>query len=337
MIALTGGGTGGHLAIAQSIQEQLNAQGHQPLFIGSSAGQDRRWFENKSGFSTTLFLESHGVMNRRGVRRLLALLSTLRLAFRCRSVLKAHGVKAVLSVGGYSAAPAALAALTLRLPLYIHEQNAATGSLNRLLRPFAKGFFCSFDPKSPCRDYPIKAPFFETARVRSGVKSVIFLGGSQGASAINRFALAVAQDLHRQGVRIIHQCGDREFESVQAAYRDLGIEAECFAFDANLHTRMAQADLAVARAGAGTLFELAANGLPALFIPYPYAAGLHQHHNARFIADRQLGWWVDQRDLAPHKLLSLLQIDLRTRSEGLMQLQGRGGAACITAWLLKHL
>jgi UDP-N-acetylglucosamine--N-acetylmuramyl-(pentapeptide) pyrophosphoryl-undecaprenol N-acetylglucosamine transferase len=336
MIALTGGGTGGHLAIAASVKEALNARGHRPLFIGSTAGQDRRWFKSDTGFYDRIFLPSHGVMNRRGVHRLKALFSMLKLAYTCRKALKRSGVTAVLSVGGYSAAPAALAALSLRLPLYIHEQNAVTGSLNRLLRPFARAFFCSFEPQSPCSDYPVKAAFFSTARVRSQIKTVIFLGGSQGASAINRFATLVAPELARRSIRIIHQCGFNDLDGIEAAYQGMGINATCFAFDPHLHERIAKADLAVARAGAGTLFELAANGLPALFVPYPYAAGLHQHQNARFLADRDLGWWVDQSELCAKVLLEKLSTDLTKRSRSLMALQKPEGAACIASQLLKH-
>ena len=141
MIAITGGGTGGHLIVAKRLKEELSSRGVRVIFIGSNSGQDRLWFENDTDFQKSYFLDSRGVVNKRGVKKFLALKDILSLSLKCRNIFKQHSIKAVFCVGGYSAAPAAFAAIFTRTSLFIHEQNAVEGKLNKILKPFSKGFF----------------------------------------------------------------------------------------------------------------------------------------------------------------------------------------------------
>ncbi|GHV59711.1 UDP-N-acetylglucosamine--N-acetylmuramyl-(pentapeptide) pyrophosphoryl-undecaprenol N-acetylglucosamine transferase [Campylobacterota bacterium] len=334
MIALTGGGTGGHLAVVAAVKEALNDMGIKPLYIGSTAGQDQAWFSEATGFSDVVFLKSRSVVNRNFIFKFFALINILRRSREAKKILQAHKVKAVLSVGGYSAAPAAFAAVRLKLPLVIHEQNAHAGALNSLLAPFAKAVFSSFDTKSPSANYPIKSIFFEKMRIRSKVKTVIFLGGSQGARAINEYAKQTAKMLQKYDIKIIHQCGKRDLEDMLAFYAEEHIDADCFDFDPNLADRLANADLAVARAGAGTMFELAANALPALFVPYPHAAGNHQMANAKFLSEKELSWCVDQAHLTPEMLEALLGAELHEMSLLLSGLINKNGAKEIVQYLI---
>ncbi|MEF3192301.1 MAG: UDP-N-acetylglucosamine--N-acetylmuramyl-(pentapeptide) pyrophosphoryl-undecaprenol N-acetylglucosamine transferase [Campylobacterales bacterium] len=334
MIAITGGGTGGHLMIAAALKEALNHEGIKPIYIGSTTGQDQVWFGNDDGYAARYFLPTRGVVNQRGLGKLLSLGATAKATLKARGILGHHDIRVVFSVGGYSAAPASLAALLSGKKLFIHEQNAIRGRLNNLLYPFAVGFFSAFEESSPCPGYPVRSIFFEMARTRCKVESIIFLGGSQGAKGINDFALAVAPELARRGIQIIHQAGRLDVERVQAAYAAMGISADCFAFDPHLVAKIARADLAVSRAGASTLFELAANGLPALFIPFPYAAGDHQYYNARYLTDRGLGWVVRQEHLTPEDLYSLLDRSLDSISVALRGLVAPDNAVCIAKKLM---
>jgi UDP-N-acetylglucosamine--N-acetylmuramyl-(pentapeptide) pyrophosphoryl-undecaprenol N-acetylglucosamine transferase len=323
---VTGGGTGGHLAIAKALLDAIVSEGDEAIFIGSTTGQDRMWFEKGSAFAQTHFLETTGVVNRRGPAKLAALLRVARAALRARRILRAFRPDAVISVGGFSAAPASFAAISLGIPFFIHEQNAVTGRLNRMLRRFARLFFSSYDPRSPVKAYPVNRVLFETARVRTAIETVIFLGGSQGARAVNDFALTVAPVLRERGIRIIHQCGERDFERVKAAYAALGIDAELYGFTKELPALLVRSDLAVSRAGASTLWELAANGLPALYIPYPHAAGDHQYYNARFLSDRALSWTVREADLNPEVLETILGRGVEAASRGLLALEREDAA-----------
>jgi len=258
-IVMTGGGTGGHLAIIEAVKEQLveplHAEG-QPecelIYIGSTKGQDRAWFEKDEVFDKTYFLETRGVVNQRGVEKLKSLWMMFSAMLKARHLLKKHRARVVFSVGGFSSAATAFAAKSLGLPLVIHEQNAALGSLNKLLRPYAAAFISAYLEESPVRAYPVKEIFFDNARVRKTMQSLIFLGGSQGAKAINNLALEMAPTLKRRGIRIIHQAGEKNIEAVQQAYAEAGIEAEVFGFTTRLADYMQEADFAIARAGAST-------------------------------------------------------------------------------------
>ncbi len=164
----------------------------------------------------------------------------------------------------------------------------------------------------------IKEIFFSSARVRSSLKTIIFLGGSHGARAINDLALSVAYKLKDKGIKIIHQAGESDFKRVEQEYKSLGIEVELYGFTSELASLIQRADLAVSRAGASTLWELTANGCPAFYIPYPYAAGDHQYYNARFIVENELGWCEREGKDLSEKLLYILGESILKRSEKLM-------------------
>lgn len=334
MILITGGGTGGHLAIAKALKESLISLDQQVVFVGSTRGQDMAWFEADQQFEKCYFLPSSGVMNKGVFGKFLSLFAILKLAIVCRKIFATHDIKAVISVGGYSAAPASIASVLFKIPLFIHEQNAVLGSLNHLLKPFAKEFFSSFDKSSKCQNYPVNSLFFEKKRIRSEIKTTIFLGGSQGAAAINEYAMQVAPLLDQKGIKIIHQSGKNDYAKLKEFYSSLDIEADLFEFDPDIVLKISKADLAVARSGAGTLFELMANGLPALFVPYPHAAGDHQMANAKMLADQKLAWVSDQASLSPDQLIALLDHNLSEISQNLTKNIALDGAECIAKRVL---
>jgi len=317
-ICITGGGTGGHLMIAQALVEAAVIQGHEVVFIGSTHGQDRKYFASHSSFSYVYFLETTGVVNQKGIAKLQALFKIFKAFLKSRKILKKHKIQATYSVGGFSAAPASFATLSRLIPLFIHEQNAVEGRLNSLLKPYAKRFISAYDKNSPIQGYPVKEVFYNKARQRTELKSIIFLGGSHGAKAINDLALGVAYKLQKLGIKIIHQAGETDFERVKKEYEDMGVEVELYGFTKELDSLITHADLAISRAGASTLWELTANGLPALYVPYPYAAADHQFHNAAFIVENELGWCEREGEGLRSKLLSILKEDLSKKSEALL-------------------
>ncbi len=318
-LCITGGGTGGHLMIAQALVEAAVIEGHEVIFIGSTHGQDRKYFESHSSFSHVYFLETTGVVNQKGLGKLKALYKIFRAFLTSRKLLKKHKIQATYSVGGFSAAPASFASLSKFIPLFIHEQNAVEGRLNSLLKPYASRFISAYDENSPIQGYPVKEVFYKNSRVREDLKTIIFLGGSHGAKAINDLALSVAHKLQKLNIKIIHQAGEADFERVKKEYEELGVEVELYSFTSYLASLISEADLAISRAGASTLWELTANGLPALYVPYPYAAGDHQFHNAQFIVENDLGWCEREGDGLRSKLISILKEDLTEKSEALLE------------------
>jgi UDP-N-acetylglucosamine--N-acetylmuramyl-(pentapeptide) pyrophosphoryl-undecaprenol N-acetylglucosamine transferase len=332
-IVMTGGGTGGHLAIIKAVKEYLKDD--ELIYIGSTKGQDKQWFENDDDFTHKYFFETRGVVNQGGLGKIRSLFMMFKATLQAIKLLKKHQAKVVFSVGGFSSAATAFAAKILRIPLVIHEQNAALGSLNRLLKPYATAFISSYLEESPVKAYPIKQIFFENARIRHEVKTIIFLGGSQGAKAINTLALEMAEELRKKGISIIHQAGEKNIEEVQKAYDNLGVKAEVFGFTTKLAEYMKKADIAIARAGASTLWELSATALPTLFIPYPYAAGDHQYYNAQFLVKKDLGWLMRENEIDIEKVLVLLDENLEAKSKGLMEIVEKEGSKKIAALLKK--
>ena len=332
-IVMTGGGTGGHLAIIKAVKEEIDNKNL--IYIGSTKGQDRAWFGNDKQFKSVHFLDTQGVVNQGIFGKFKSIYMLLSATIEARKILKEVNAKVVFCVGGFSAAPTSFAAKMLKIPIVIHEQNAAIGSLNRLLRNHAKAFISSYEEDSPIKSYPIKREFFEKSRIRKEVKTIIFLGGSQGAVAINTLALELAQIIKDRGLKIIHQAGENNIQEVEQAYRDMGIGAIVFGFTDKLSEYMEKADFAVARAGASTLWELSATACPTLFIPYPYAAGDHQYYNAKFLKEQGVAWIMREDEIDNSKILSILDEDMSQKSRRLQEMIKSDGAKRIAEMLIK--
>ena len=336
MVAITGGGTGGHLAIVNALKEELNSRGLKPIYIGSKNGQDKAWFENDSGFKKTYFFDSKGVVNRRGFKKLLVLKDIIKSAFTCKAIFKTHKVKAVFCVGGYSAAPASFASILTKTQLYIHEQNAVTGTLNKLLKPFAKEFFSSYYETSKVKEYPVSDKFFSSRKVRTELKTIIFLGGSQGANFINELAMKTASALLKNGLHVIHQTGKNDYSTCKEFYKKNSLHVDCFDFSKNILQSLEKSDFAVSRAGASTLWELSANGLPALFIPFPHAAKNHQFYNAKVLLEKDAALLKTQDELNEKILLEILNdIKLKEMSDKLLIIINENGIKKIADIILK--
>jgi UDP-N-acetylglucosamine--N-acetylmuramyl-(pentapeptide) pyrophosphoryl-undecaprenol N-acetylglucosamine transferase len=154
----------------------------------------------------------------------------------------------------------------------------------------------------------------------------MFLGGSQGAKAINILALSLAPILKKRGINIIHQAGEKNIDEVKKSYRELEIEAEVFVFTTILENYMQKADFAVAGSGASTLWELSATALPTLYIPYPYAASDHQFYNAQFLVEQNLAWLMREKEIDHNKVLALFDEDLAQISQGLIKIVQNDGS-----------
>ena len=322
--------------IAKAIKEELNARGIKPIFIGSSNGQDKSWFEHDDGFCEKIFLNTGGVVNKKGFAKLSSLVNIAKNGSMCMGIIKEKGIKKVLSVGGYSAAPLVFASILSKTELFIHEQNAVVGKLNSIAKPFAKEFFSSFLEGSSCKNYPVSRQFFDKARVRKKVEKIIFLGGSQGAVAINNLALKIAPELADMGISIIHQTGVKDFERVTKAYQEACIKAEVFPFSNEIIKYISQADFALSRAGASALFELAANALPTFFVPYPYSAANHQEYNARYLSDKNLAYYANEADLDADAILGIIKnADIAQISKNLKGFLASDGARCMVDRILR--
>jgi len=332
-ILFTGGGTGGHLAIIDSVKEYIDSD---KIYIGSTSGLDKTWYKDDNSFEAKYFLETKSVVDKGKVGRVLRLYKIFKETFKAKKIIKKHNVKVVFSVGGFSAAPAAFAAIMSKTPLVIHEQNAYIGNLNKLLKPFAKDVISPYDNGTIQIDAPIKQIFIDTYHQREELKTILISGGSQGSVFLNKLALSIAPYLQENGIKIYHQAGIKNEEDVKKAYKLLGIKAEVFGFTKELYKIINEADFAIARAGSSTLWEFVANGLPSLFVPYPYAANDHQYYNAKYLADKNLAYLLRESEINSNKVIDIIKnVNLKEISSKLPSLIKPNGAQEIAKLLNK--
>jgi UDP-N-acetylglucosamine--N-acetylmuramyl-(pentapeptide) pyrophosphoryl-undecaprenol N-acetylglucosamine transferase len=212
---------------------------------------------------------------------------------RSRRLLSASRPDAVMGGGGYVAGPAGLAALSLRVPLVLTEADSHLGLTNRLLAPFARRVCLAFPLDGRDGDRyrvtgrPVPPPDADRAGARAhfgiheGETCVLIFGGSLGARSIN---MAAIEAFAGSPVRVLHICGRRDYPRLAAHDLPEGYELIAYLDLPDFAQALAAADLAIARAG-GSVFEIAANGVPAILIPYPHAAADHQSSNARWMVD----------------------------------------------------
>jgi len=291
---IAGGGTGGHVTPALALGEALRSKGDEVLFIGSTRGLESRLVPD-AGFDLKI-LSSEQVMGRNILGQIRGALSILRSTFAARRILKRFHADAVISVGGYAAMPAALAAKLTSRPLFLVEPNAIPGRVNKLTARFARTVFVGFEStrgslpsgtESLCLGVPLRRALYRAFadRPEKGVPGtplrVFVFGGSQGARQLNENVPDALSRLRKKSVEVFHQTGEADRVDVEARYAELDLPAEVVAFEHEMPKRYEWADLVICRAGALTVAELALAGMPALLVPYPFAADDHQSANAR--------------------------------------------------------
>jgi UDP-N-acetylglucosamine--N-acetylmuramyl-(pentapeptide) pyrophosphoryl-undecaprenol N-acetylglucosamine transferase len=224
---------------------------------------------------------------------------------RSRALLAELAPDAVMGGGGYVAAPVGVAALTRRIPLVLTEADSHLGLTNRVLAPMARRVCLSFAiegrgrPRYRVVGRPI--PAFETDRasarehfeIEAGEQCVLVFGGSLGARTINQAALGA---LSSGAFRVLHVCGRRDFRELSAQPLPDGYDLREYLDVEEFSRALAASDLVVARAG-GSVFEIAAHGLPAILIPYPHASADHQSANARWMAEAGAAITIDDAQL----------------------------------------
>jgi len=305
-VIIAGGGTGGHLYPGIAIAEEVTARpGGEVLFVGTARGLEAKLVP-AAGYPLEL-LEVSG-LKRTGARGLVRGLWRLPKAFLAsRAILRRFRPDMVIGVGGYASGPLVLAAALAGYPTAIQEQNSRPGFTNRLLGRFVRRVFVAFEAsrgffaatKTALTGNPVRRRFFANrpdsagapaAATAAGDATVLVVGGSQGARAVNERVAAMASVLAQRGrlPRIIHQTGPSDFEATRLRYAALGdavvAAVDVRAYIDDMPAALAQASLVIGRAGALTLAELAIVGCPAILIPLPTAADDHQTENARELA-----------------------------------------------------
>ena len=292
-IVIAGGGTGGHISPAIAVAQALQRMDpHTDIqFISTPRPVDRIMYDS---FGDRVHVQDPPRLDTGVVDKLLFLPRGLAELIRCRRLLRKLDPAALFATGGYSSFFPILAARSLGIPSAIHDSNSVPGRSNRLAARFAgtvltgfRGAVKYFRSKARYTGNPVRSSLEPMPRARarealgipSGVPVVLFLGGSQGARALNDAAFKAPE-----GIFVLLQHGETDSERLKPLLSDRE-DIRGFAFVADPSVLYSAADIAVARAGAMTTAELTWFRLPAVYVPYPYAADDHQRLNAREMRD----------------------------------------------------
>ncbi len=309
------GGTGGHIFPGLAVAEALRSRGWRVHWLGAPGSMESRLVPPR-GFALET-IDFGGVRGKGALTLALLPLRLLRAFWQSIGVVRRVQPHVVLGLGGYITFPGGMMGVLLGRPLVLHEQNSRAGLANKVLAGVADRVFTAFPgvlPKAEWVGNPLREAFLrqpppaERYAGRTGPLRLLVVGGSLGAKALNEIvpqALALIPAEARPVVT--HQGGEKQIDELRANYARAGVEAELVPFIEDTAAAFAQADLVICRAGASTVTELAAVGVPALYVPFPFAVDDHQTTNARFLVDAGGGWLIQQRELTPQGLADLLR------------------------------
>jgi UDP-N-acetylglucosamine--N-acetylmuramyl-(pentapeptide) pyrophosphoryl-undecaprenol N-acetylglucosamine transferase len=350
-ILIMAGGTGGHIFPGLAVAEVLVARGWRVSWMGVRTGMEAEIVPRK-GYEM-VWVRFQGVRGK-GVASFLLLPGRLLIAFwQAAAGIRRVQPDVVLGMGGYIAFPGGMMAALLGRPLVIHEQNAVAGTTTRLLATLADRVLTSYDsafaPKQRAivTGNPIRTAFTQVAAPearfgeRQGRIRLTVLGGSLGAKALNEAvpaALARLPEAERPDV--VHQTGRQHLGEVEARYRELGVAARVVAFVDDMAQQLSWSDLVICRAGATTLAEVAAVGVGAVLVPFPFAVDDHQTRNAQALADAGAAILLPQTQLTPEGLADMVRTLDRSRLASMARKAralGKPDAARAVADICEHM
>ncbi len=326
-VVIAGGGTGGHLFPAIAVAEVLKERGHEVVIFISEKEIDRLVTRDLSDrqSGSYRFETIPGV----GMPKLLSpavfsFISNFRSSIsHCGRLYKEIKPDAVLGMGGFTSTAPIYAGWRRKIPTFLHESNAIPGKANRLNARMVKSVLLGFQecarhfPKSKCETTgtPIRKSLLkripkEEARrelgLEPGRKTLLIMGGSQGARSINKAAIQALSLFKDLSLQAIHLTGPEEDQLVLTNYRREGLPAYVAPFCNQMELAYSAADLAIARSGAASLSELSFFGLPSILVPYPFAAEDHQTLNAEIFSQRGAAALLNQSQITSEKLAALV-------------------------------
>jgi len=315
-LIISGGGTGGHFFPALDILKRAKDRKVKTLYVGTERGIEKKFESSIPG--EKLFLETYPLRRVPLKERVRAVKSFILGVPRLRSEIE--GDFSSLIFGGYSSVPVGIFTLLRRKNLFIHEQNSVPSMTNRTFSLFARKIFITFEytRKFLKGDHviktglPVREELLSARMEKRNAKEtlgfdpssplILFMGGSQGARFINSLAVDFAR---KTGVQTILLSGEKDFERISQLAKGVK-NFKVFPFRTDMGLIYSASDVAVCRSGAGTVTELSLFKVPAVFIPYPFAAGDHQYYNAKEIEELGGAFVIRQEDVNPEKVIGLV-------------------------------
>ena len=318
-IAIACGGTGGHLFPGLAVAGQLMKRGCAVTLIISPKDIDQQAVKTACGVEIVT-LPAVALQNRNYFSFASSFWQSWRAA---RKTFASQPPVAVLAMGGFTAAPPVFAAKKFGAKTFLHESNTIPGRANRFLARFVDEAFVGFPEAAPrlrarkisVTGTPVRPQFLPrdavACRAALGFDParpvVLVTGGSQGASGVNNLILAALPFLAGENWQFLHLAGANDFEKVKSAYAAHGLRAVVGPFLAEMDLALGSATIAVSRAGASSLAEIAALRLPALLVPFPAAADNHQYFNARAFEAAGAARLLEEKHAVPEKVAALLR------------------------------
>lgn len=315
-IAIACGGTGGHLFPGLAVADALSARGCEVDLLISQKEVDQEAVKSAAGLGIVA-LPAVALQNGAWGEFAGGFWQSYRL---CQRVFKNQRPHAVLAMGGFTSAPPVLSGKRLGAATFLHEANAIPGRANRWLAPWVEAVFVAYESagrrlhNQTVHDVgmPVRPQFKPMdpvpCRMALGLRAqdpvVLVVGGSQGASAINQL-IARALPLFAtqfRNLQFLHLAGMNEVDVLSAAYQKAGLRAIVRPFLTEMDLALGAATLAVSRAGASSIAEFAAMGVPPIFIPYPAAVDNHQYYNAQPLREAGAAQLFEQSNLTPEVL-----------------------------------
>ncbi len=321
-ILVMAGGTGGHVFPGLAVAKYLNDHDWEVLWLGTKERMESRLVP-EHGFEIS-YINVSGVRRNGFWRKLYAPFMIIKAIWQANRIIRKYQPDVVLGMGGYASGPGGIAAWLNRIPVVLHEQNAAAGFTNRVLAHFASricmGFAGAFDQENaivvgnPVRAEIAAISEFPIEDITNRPMRILVVGGSLGAAFFNENLPAIFAQL--DNVEIKHQTGRGNFESTQLRYKDLAMTdgVEVLEFISDMADAYTWADLVICRAGALTVSEIAAAHKPAIFIPLPTAVDDHQTKNAQSLAQCGAAFIVQQRDFTKETMTSMIK-NLQTEND----------------------
>lgn len=314
-IVIMAGGTGGHVFPGLAVAHRLQADDWQVHWLGTPDRMEADLVP-AHGFPIE-FINIRGLRNHGLVRKLLAPFQIIKAVLQALVILRRIKPDVVLGMGGYAAGPGGVAAKLLGIPLVLHEQNAAAGLTNRLLAKIANRILMGFEGAFPLTERsrvvgnPVRDEFLQLAQqplkhYQTGTMlKILIVGGSLGARALNQVVPNALAKLNQ--VEIRHQSGKGNALPVTELYHSLGVTTVTVSeFISDMSAAYDWADLLICRAGALTVAEVAAAGIPAIFVPLPHAVDDHQTRNAESLTSRGAAVLMPQKEMTAEKLAALI-------------------------------
>lgn len=338
-LLIMAGGTGGHVFPAIAVAQELQQQGWDIRWLGT---RDRMEAQLVPKFGIPIeFIQISGLRGK-GIKALLkAPFAILRAVWQARKIIKAYQPNVVLGMGGYVSGPGGLAAKLCGIPIVLHEQNAVAGLTNvwlskiatQTLQAFPMAFSNAKVVGNPVREALLQLPLpAQRFAERTGALRILVMGGSQGARIINQTVPEMAKILGNR-VEICHQVGKGGLAEVEETYRQLG-NAVASEFIDDMVQAYEWADLVICRSGALTVCEIAAAGLPAIFVPFQHK-DRQQFLNANYLAEANAAIIIEQPHFTVENLVSVMTPLLADRQTLLqMAMNARAKATPLAA---KHV